>query len=181
MPNPWDNDPIIDAPAFNRPVFREGAPQPAPRHSDDARKSQIDAATAAATQRDVVAQKRAERIAAERPVSGADCRLKSCSASRPGSVSSRRWHRRVGSRRKTRSPTRWQAAFRSAVSSRSRQLFRDRRRRCPAQRGNMRQTSVASSVAARVIRGQAWHFSEVRPVSAAACSRTTTRSACPTI
>lgn len=66
MPNPWDNDPIIDAPSFNRPVFREGAPQPTPRYPDDARKSQIEAATAAATQRDVIREQRAKTIKAER-------------------------------------------------------------------------------------------------------------------
>lgn len=41
MPNPWDNDPIIDAPSFNRPVFREGAPQPAPRLPEDRKNTRL--------------------------------------------------------------------------------------------------------------------------------------------
>lgn len=57
---------VIDSQGnLGRPVIRAN-PQPAPRHPDDARKSQIDASTAAATQPDVIAKTRAERIAAER-------------------------------------------------------------------------------------------------------------------
>lgn len=59
---------VIQGPAqsLGRPVIRQAPPQPAPRHPDDARKSRLEADTAAATQADVIRKARAERIRAER-------------------------------------------------------------------------------------------------------------------
>ena len=66
MSNPWDNDPVVSAgsPFGMRPVIREGAPQPSPRHPDDALNSQINARTAGAIQPAVISKANEEaRIA----------------------------------------------------------------------------------------------------------------------
>lgn len=76
MQNPWDNDPVIGASPFgSRPVIHERAPQPAPRHPDDARKSQIDADIAVSTRPDQIRKARADARAAEASAAKAEREL----------------------------------------------------------------------------------------------------------